>query len=95
VIVLAVVAAAAVVALGAGAAAREDAWLVFTASPNHGGQAPQLFRVHASGTGLRQITIGRGPANDPAFAPTVGASPLRVSARGCSSSTSTALLFVG
>jgi Tol biopolymer transport system component len=72
VIVLVAVAAAAVVALGAGGAAREDAWLVFTASPNHGGQAPQLFRVHASGTGLRQITVGRGPANDPAFAPDGG-----------------------
>src|SRR5205823_4131906 len=41
-------------------------WIVFSASPQKGTQAPQLFRVRASGTGLRQITTGRA-ATDPSF----------------------------
>jgi WD40-like Beta Propeller Repeat len=69
VIVFAAVALAAFLALAAGSAATENAWILFTASPDRGTQAPQLFRIHVSGTGLGQITSGRRPANDPAFAP--------------------------
>jgi dipeptidyl aminopeptidase/acylaminoacyl peptidase len=69
VIVFAAVALAAFLALAAGSAATENAWILFTASPDRGTQAPQLFRIHVSGTGLGQITSGRRPANDPVFAP--------------------------
>ena len=53
--------AAALVALGAGSAAARNPWIVFGASPNHGTQAPQLFRVRVSGVGLSQITTGLHP----------------------------------
>jgi Tol biopolymer transport system component len=60
--------AAALVALSAGGAAARNPWIVFGASPKHGTQVPQLFRVRASGVGLSQITTGLHPASDPAFA---------------------------
>jgi Tol biopolymer transport system component len=67
----AVVAAFALVAgaLGRAEAAPKDAWIVFAASPQHGTQPEQLFRVHLSGRGLRQITTGHYAVDDPAFAP--------------------------
>jgi hypothetical protein len=66
-IVLAAGAVSALVGLNVGSAATNDPWIVFAASPNHGTQAPQLFRVRASGSGLKQVTTGSHPANDAAF----------------------------
>jgi Tol biopolymer transport system component len=54
--------------LGSGGAGTKDRWVVFAASPGHGTQSPQLFRVRISGSGLEQITTGRHVATDPAFA---------------------------
>jgi Tol biopolymer transport system component len=67
-IVLAVVAVSTLIALSAGSAVTNNPWIVFAASPNHGTQAPQLFRVRASGSGLKQITTGSHAANDADFA---------------------------
>jgi Tol biopolymer transport system component len=64
-----VAASAALISLGAGRAATKNPWIVFAASPSHGTQSPQLFRVRASGTGMKRITSGLHPANDPAFSP--------------------------
>jgi hypothetical protein len=47
-IVLAAGAVSALVGVNVGSAATNDPWIVFAASPNHGTQAPQLFRVRAS-----------------------------------------------
>jgi Tol biopolymer transport system component len=66
-IVLAAGAVSALAGLNVGSAATNDPWIVFAASPNHGTQAPQLFRVRASGSGLKQVTTGSHPANDAAF----------------------------
>ena len=66
--VVAIAAVGALAFLGVGGAAPADAWIVFSASPNQGTQAPQLFRVRASGAGLSQLTSGRKVAIDPAFA---------------------------
>jgi Tol biopolymer transport system component len=52
----------------AGASRARGHWIVFSASPQHATQNPQLFRVRPSGSGLRQITTGRA-ATDPAFSP--------------------------
>ncbi len=67
-IVLAAAAVTALVALSGGSAATNNSWIVFAASPNHGTEAPQLFRVRASGSGLQQITTGSHAANDSDFA---------------------------
>jgi Tol biopolymer transport system component len=60
-----------VIALGAvsGGTASSTRWIVFAASPQHGTQPTQLFRVSTTGTGLRQITTGIRSADDPAFSP--------------------------
>jgi Tol biopolymer transport system component len=66
--VVAIAAVGALACLRVASAAPADPWIVFSASPNQGMQAPQLFRVRASGRGLWQVTSGRRVAIDPAFA---------------------------
>lgn len=44
-------------------------WIVFSASPQHGTQPAQLFRVRSDGSGLKQVTSGRSVATDPSFSP--------------------------
>jgi Tol biopolymer transport system component len=46
-----------------------SAWIVFSASPEHGTLPTQLFRISLSGSGLRQITSGVRAASEPAFSP--------------------------
>ena len=67
-ILLAAAAVSGLVGFNGGDAATANPWIVFAGSPNHGIQAAQLFRVRASGSGLRQLTTGSRPADDAAFA---------------------------
>jgi Tol biopolymer transport system component len=60
------------VAFAVGAmAAGSSRYIVFTGAPTGGGQTvtPQLYRIRASGGGLRQITTGAKAALDPSFSP--------------------------
>jgi Tol biopolymer transport system component len=41
----------------------------FAASPQHGTQPSQLFRITTTGEGLKQITTGFRAATEPAFSP--------------------------
>ena len=43
-------------------------WIVFSATPR-GAQTSQLFRIHPSGTGLKQLTTGTLSSIAPAFSP--------------------------
>jgi Tol biopolymer transport system component len=52
-----------------GHAASSTKWIVFAASPQHGTQPTQLFRVRTTGTGLKQITTGIRGAVSPDFSP--------------------------
>lgn len=63
VVAAAVALTTAVVAASASPGSR---WIVFSAHPD-GAVVPQLFRVHADGAGLEQITTGNGPAVSPGF----------------------------
>ena len=54
---------------GAGAAAPSVRWIVFPASPQHGTQPSQLFRISTTGNGLDQITTGARAADEPSFSP--------------------------
>ena len=49
--------------------ASSTAWIVFAASPQHGTQPSQLFRITTTGEGLNQITTGVRAATEPAFSP--------------------------
>jgi Tol biopolymer transport system component len=63
------------VSAGTGAAATsspQSQWIVFAGLRPAGAntwQAPQLFRIRTSGTGMRQLTVGMLGAIEPAFAP--------------------------
>ena len=63
------IAAGAALCAGASDAASPTSWIVFAASPQHGSQPSQLFRIRATGTGLRQITTGFKTASSPDFSP--------------------------
>lgn len=67
--VAAVATVAASTASAAGGATIGKSWIVFSASPRHGTQPAQLFRVRTDGSGLRQITAGARVATAPAFSP--------------------------
>jgi hypothetical protein len=58
-------------ALSAGGsdAASPTKWIVFAASPQHGTQPSQLFRIRTSGAGLTQLTSGVRGAVSPDFSP--------------------------
>ena len=58
----------AMMATAAGGSTRRP-WIVFSASPQHGTQPAQLFRVRSDGSGLKQITTGRNVATDPSISP--------------------------
>jgi Tol biopolymer transport system component len=50
-------------------AASSTKWIVFAASPQHGTQPSQLFRIRTTGSGLKQITTGVRGAVSPDFSP--------------------------
>jgi Tol biopolymer transport system component len=58
----------AVAAQTAGGASNATRWIVFSAFPS-GVPPAQLFRIQTDGEGLQQITKGKSPATEPAFAP--------------------------
>jgi TolB protein len=54
---------------GSTGAASSTTWIVFAASPQHGTQPSQLFRITTTGGGLKQITTGMRAATEPSFSP--------------------------
>jgi Tol biopolymer transport system component len=56
-------------AAGSSGGASSIRLIVFAASPQHGTQPSQLFRISTGGTGLRQLTTGARAADEPTFSP--------------------------
>jgi Tol biopolymer transport system component len=67
--IAAIVLGASLLTGGSSGAASSPTWIVFAASPQHGTQPSQLFRITPTGEGLRQITTGIRAATEPAFSP--------------------------
>jgi Tol biopolymer transport system component len=57
--------------LGNGATARTPAspWIVFSAAPDYATDGQHLYRARLDGSGLKQLTFGRGVTEQPAYSP--------------------------